>query len=354
MTTSPLFSIGRSIALVVVVGVLAGCPEAPPNLPDGGSPRDAGAGDGGSNGTDGGSADGGNAPDAGRDAGCATGGECSSGLCVGGSCTNCQEDLECGAGARCSTGVCLPGCSSASTCDAGQDCCSGRCLDLQRDPSHCGSCTQACAASEFCGRASCRPADFSQLCQLPLTTVVLDEIAEDDDAGLAMGRAIVLGCNPTTTLNLAGQRDAGVVASDGMPLALGELLVMGGGSFAQRGVRWAENTNTAQVSDRSTTTDAIYALRDGGVVSNVPMSSLGPTLDRLVLQVVRAPSGSLMLNAAGYHGPGTLAAASYFIATLLPQASTLTTRWYVVEWADDDGTPGPSAGDRYTLIASGS
>jgi len=354
MTSSSLFSIGRSSGLIVVVGLLMGCPES-------GSPQDAGPTDGGSLLPDGGRADGGNAPDAGngapdagRDAGCGSGAECSSGLCVGGNCTNCQEDLECGAGARCSTGVCLPGCTGAAMCDAGQDCCSGRCLDLQRDPSHCGSCTQACAPSQFCGRAQCRPADFSQLCQLPITTVVLDEIPEDDDAGLAMGRAIVAGCNPTTTLSLAGQRDAGVVGTDGLPLALGELLVMGGGSFGQRGVRWAENTNHAMVSDRSSGPDAIYMLRDGGVVSNVPMATLGPTLDRLVVQVVRAPSGSLLLNAAGYHGPGTLAAASYFIATLLPQASTLSTRWYVVEWEDLDGTPGPSAGDRYTVIASGS
>lgn len=319
-----------NFALVVTVGLVLGCPQAPPTRVDSGISQNAGP-----------------------DAGCDSSAQCSSGLCVGRICVACQNDLECGAAAWCNGGVCVKGCSSNAMCESGQDCCGTRCVDLQRDPAFCGACTRACADSQFCGRGSCHPADFSQLCQLPITTVVFDEVSEDDDAGFAMGQAIVARCNPNTILKLA-PRDAGLIAADGLPLARGELLVVAGGSFAQRAVRWAENTNSAQVSDRSTSVDAIYALRDGGVVSSVPRASLGPTLDRLVLQVVRAPTGSLMLNAAGYHGPGTLAAAGYFVTQVLPQASTLTTRWYVVEWEDSDGTSGPSAGDRYTVISSGS
>ncbi len=353
MPSARLFSICRSIGLIVTVGGVLGCPEAPPIPGDSGIPQDAGPNDGGGVRTDGG-ADAGDAGTSAPDAGCDSGAQCNTGLCVGRNCIACQDDLECGVAAWCNGGVCLKGCTSTAMCDGGQDCCSSRCVDLQRDPAYCGTCTQACADSQFCGRGACHPADFSQLCQLPITTVVFDGIGEDDDAGLAMGQAIVARCNPTTTLRRVAQRDAGIIAADGLPLALGELLVMAGGSFAQRAVRWAEDTNSAQVSDRSTLVDAIYGLRDGGVVSNVPRASLGPTLDRLVLQVVRAPTGSLLLNAAGYHGPGTLAAASYFVTQVLPQASALTTRWYVVEWEDLDGTPGPSAGDRYTVIASGS
>lgn len=375
MTASSLFSIGRSIGVAVVVSLLSGCPEAPPTPVDGGSTQDAGRPDAGGNPEDAGQPDAGdagpNAADAGidagvdagidagidsgiPDAGCSSGTQCNTGLCVGGNCVACQDDAECGAAAICNGGVCGPGCTSSATCDAGQDCCTGRCFELQQAPGHCGSCGQACTTDEFCSEATCHPADFSQLCQLTRTAVVLDRIGDDDDAGLAMGSAISTRCTLSTPLRSVGQLDSGVLASNGMPIALGELLVMAGGSFAQRGVKWMEDNGVAQVSDTSTSVDAIYSLRDGGVVSTVPLSTLGPTLDRVVVQLVRTPAGALVLNAAGYHGPGTLAAARYFVDAVLPAASTLTTRWYVVEWEDLDGTPGPSAGDRYTVIASGS
>jgi hypothetical protein len=183
---------------------------------------------------------------------------------------------------------------------------------------------------------------------------MLDEIAEDDDAGVSMGAALAGSCAPSVSVRTAGQEDAGLLrVSDGAPIALGELLVMGGGSFRQDGVRFLENANEAQVRDTSTTLTAIYSLQDGGVVSTVPFSTLGPTRDRLVVQMVRAPSGSLVLHAAGYYGPGTLAAAYAFVHTILPQHASLSTRWYVIEWEDLDASGGPTAADRYTPIASG-
>jgi hypothetical protein len=316
---------------------------------DAGGP-DAGLSDGGFDG---------GAPDAGVDAGpsvgCSSGSQCASGICLGTGCFNCQSDAECGTGERCGTGVCAASCVNATTCAPGQDCCGGRCVDPRRDPSHCGQCGQACAANQFCGSATCRPADFSQLCQLPLATVMLDEIAEDDDAGLSMGSALVSACAPALTLRTAGQTDAGVLRiADGEPLALGELLVIGGGSFRQDAVAWLETTNTALLRDTSTTADAIYSLRDGGVASTVPFATLGPTRDRGLVQLVRTPSGSVVLNAAGFFGPGTLAASWYFVQNILPMRASLTTSWYVIEWEDLDATGGPTAADRYTLIASGS
>lgn len=182
----------------------------------------------------------------------------------------------------------------------------------------------------------------------------MDQIFEDDSAGLSMSAALVTDCTPAVSARGAGLPDAGVVRfPDGAPLALGELLVIGGGSFGQKTVRWLETGNQTQVRDTSTSTDAIYSLPDGGVVSSVPFATLGTTRDRLLIQVVRAPSGSLVLNAAGFHGPGTRAAAWYFAETILPLRATLTTRWYVLDWEDLDGSGGPSPGDRYTPIASG-
>lgn len=367
MISSLPVSMSRSIGVLSVVVLSLGCGS--PSGADGGGgndsgiPQDGGFPDSGlpNDGHDAGAADaGGDAPDAGVvDAGpvygCATGSQCASGVCLpSGECRTCQSDFECHEGRRCGSGVCAASCATAATCGAGQDCCGGRCVDPQRDPAHCGQCTQACTATQFCGRGACRATDFSQLCQQPLMTLVLDQITEDDTAGLRMVNALVTDCSPAVTSRSAGQDDAGVLRlSDGEPLATGELLVMGGGSFRQRAVRWLETNRQAAVSDTSTSLEAIYSLADGGVVSSVPFSTLSSTRDRVLVQLVRAPSGALVLNAAGFNGSGTLAAAFYFVQTLLPMRATLTTRWYVIDWEDLD-VNGPSAGDRYTVIASGS
>lgn len=389
MTSPWVMSMSRSIGLLGVVVMALGC-GSPTGMDggakaDSGSPQDAAILDSGAADADAGSTDSGvdagapdagqgaadagpdgggldagfdaGLPDGGRGPGCTQNAQCASGACLpSGDCVNCQSDLECqGDGGRlCGTGGCADRCVTAATCGLGQDCCNGRCVNPQRDPAHCGQCNQACAATQFCGRATCRPADFSQLCQLSLATVMLDQIPEDDDAGLSMGAALASACTPAVSARTAGQDDAGVLrVADGAPLALGELLVMGGGSFRQDAVAWLEMTNQAQLRDTSTTANAIYSLQDGGVASSVAFSSLGLNRDRIAVQLVRSPSGALVLNAAGFYGPGTLAAAYYFVQTILPQRASLTTRWYVVEWEDLDASGGPTAADRYTPIASG-
>ena len=80
---------------------------------------------------------------------------------------------------------------------------------------------------------------------------------------------------------------------------------------------------------------------------------MSPTDDRVLIQLVRTPSGALVLNTAGFYGEGTVAAADYFINTVLPNRATLTTRWYVLRWVDVDASGGPSVGDTYTVISSG-
>jgi hypothetical protein len=215
-------------------------------------------------------------------------------------------------------------------------------------------CGLTCDSDSFCGRGLCRVTQLSQLCALPKLAVLLDGIADDDDAGQAMGEAITQQCAPLVSARLAGQTDAGLLrVSDGEPIALGELLVMGGGSFRQQGVAWLENTGQAELRDTSTTTDAIYSLRDGGIASSIALSMLSASHDRVLIQLVRAPSGTLVLNAAGFTGTGTRAAAEYFVNVLLPTHATLSTRWYVLDWVDTDASGGPSAADTYTVIASG-
>lgn len=375
----------RSIGVTVVVLGLWAC--GGPTTPDAGAPADAGsaadagtidAGSAGDAGTDAGDAgldagrpDGGSdaGADAGIDAGfdagfdagppptgCRTNSQCASGLCLpSGHCKNCQADTECADGGVCGTGVCSAPCGDGGVaCGGGATCCSGRCVDTARDPSHCSGCATACTSTQFCGRGACVEATFGQLCQQPLSTALLDGVSDDDAATQALNAALVAQCTPTVTASVAGQTDAGLLrAADGEPLVVGELLVAGGGSFRQQAVRWLENTNNAQVRDVSTSTQAMYALQDGGLVTNEPMSTFTTTRDRLIIQLVRAPSGALVLNAAGLNGPGTRAAAEYFVGQLLPNRANLTTRWYVVDWTDNDGTPGPSAGDAYAVINSG-
>ncbi len=337
--------------LMLTVGVLA-C--GGPSKVDGGTSTDAGQPADASVATDAGLVDAGAGPPDGGPV-CASGAQCASGVCLpGGDCFNCQADAECGGFRRCGTGTCEAACTTAATCAPGHDCCGGRCVDPQRDPLHCGQCNQPCSVGQFCGRAQCREADFSALCQQPLATVVLDGVREDDDAGLSMAAALVAACAPTLATRTVGPDDAGVLGRvDGAPLQLGELLVVGGGSFRQVAVRWLEDNNQAQLRDTSTATDAIYSLRDGGVVSSVPLATLSTAHDRVLIQVARTASGALVLHAAGIYGPGTLAAASYFVQTIVPMRASLTTRWYVVEWQDVDASGGPSPADLYTLIASG-
>ncbi|MFT3712728.1 MAG: hypothetical protein QM817_34185 [Archangium sp.] len=294
--------------------------------------------------------------DAGPTAACTTGSACGSGICLtdAGDCFNCLADSECGFGRLCGTGICEPACMNTTQCGVGRECCSGRCVDLQRDPGHCGMCTLGCNADSFCARGSCHDTRLSELCAMPEIVVMLDGIIDDDDAGHSIADVVTLQCAPNVTSRAVGQSDAGLLrVSDGEPIALGEMLVMGGGSFRQRGVAWLESTGNAELFDTSTVTDAIYSLRDGGVVSSIPFAMLSPTHDRVVIQLVRAPSGTLVLNAAGFTGAGTQAAAHYFVNVLAPTHATLMTRWYVLDWNDTDSSGAPSAGDTFTVIASG-
>lgn len=354
-------------------GIDAGSMETDASVPDGGM-SDAGAGDAGTSAPDAG-------PDAGMDAGvdagsfdagldagfdagvdagppptgCRGPADCASGMCLpSGHCRNCVSDLECADGGVCGTGVCSAPCGDAGTCEAGALCCNGRCILPTVDPLHCNGCGAACTASQFCGRGVCTEATFAALCAQPVALALLDGQASDDQSSLAMSAAIAASCTPAVDAGQAVANDAGLLrVANGEPLQLGELLVAGGGSFRQRVAAWADQTPGPWLRDTSTATDAIYGLPDGGIASSVPFTMLSPAKDRVLIQLVRAPTGALVLNAAGFHGEGTRAAAEYFVGTLLPNRANLTTRWYVVEWTDLDSSGGPSAGDSYAVIASG-
>ena len=78
-------------------------------------------------------------------------------ICVNGDCTDacdpaCKGDLEVCDGDQC-------------VCRSGLTPCEGECVDLRTDPSHCGTCGDACP--EACGDSTCQPASctgFPQAC----------------------------------------------------------------------------------------------------------------------------------------------------------------------------------------------
>lgn len=348
----------RSVAAVVLVVGALGC--GGPSGTDGGTGGGAGGGGGSGGGgvTGGGAGGGGGTEDAGAvDAGpgCRAHLTCTSGACQldAGDCFNCQGDRECGEGKVCGTGACHVPCTAQGDCPQGWDCCGNRCVDPSRDPQHCGGCNQGCTATTFCARGSCAAANLSSVCRLPVATVMLDGQPADDGASQQLGAALLAACDGGLTTRTAGQRDAGVLSvRDGRPLQLGELLVMGGGSFRQEAVRWFEQNNAAPVRDSSTATQATLTLRDGGVVVSMPFSSLNASRDLVLVQLARAPLGPVVLNASGFEGTGTAAAATYFVQTLLPTYPTLTDAWVVLEWGDANfnGTAEPT---EFTVRGSG-
>lgn len=215
-------------------------------------------------------------------------------------------------------------------------------------------CNQACAGERFCGASSCRDSVLANVCALPAATALLDGQPGDDDAGITIATALALGCmtadGGTVTASASRQLDAGILATNGEPLLTGPLLCVGGGSFFQRSINWLETNALAHVIDTSTMTQYRLSLRDGGVVAMGPSASLSPTHDVFILQLVRAPSGAVVLNSGGFFAEGTVAGAWYFQNVLLPTRATFTSPWYVYDWVDGNAN-GPDATDTFTRLA---
>jgi len=159
-------------------------------------------------------------------------------------------------------------------------------------------------------------------------------------------------CVPSVvTVSAVPQLDSGVLdAVTGQPLLFGPMLCVGGGSFFQRSIAWLESVNLAPVTDTSTSTQYRLSLRDGGVVAMGAISSLGPTHDLFVVQLVRTPTGAIVLNTGGFYGEGTTAGAWYFRNVLLPMRASLTSGWYVIEWTDMNAN-GPDMMDTFVQLA---
>lgn len=183
---------------------------------------------------------------------------------------------------------------------------------------------------------------------MPRATALLD--GQDDAPSVALAQALAGSCMPALTASSVPQLDSGVLAVDGEPLLTGSMLCVAGGSFFQRSIDWLETNRVAHVTDTSTSTQYRLSLRDGGVAAMGTMATLSPTHDIFVLQLVRAPSGSVVLNSGGFFAEGTGAGAWYFQNVMLPMRATLNSPWYVYEWTDTTAN-GPDVADTFTRLA---
>lgn len=285
--------------------------------------------------------------------GCGRGSDCASGRCnATHECERCRGDAECLPGRLCTSGACHDPCSTTNdTCGATQTCCGNRCADVGSDPLYCGGCANACTSGEVCSASTCAPPALSSVCFLPNAVAVLDGF--DDTPSIALAASLA-GCSPPVPYTTVHQLDAGFINPDtGYPSPTGATLCVAGGSFFQHVSRYLEQSGLAPVRDTSTTSVYRYSRRDGGVITQGPISLLSETRDVFVVQVVHTPEGARIVNAAGYYVEGTAAAAWYFVNTLLPMRPSLTDAWYVVDWTDLNVNGVPDAADTWVVVAQG-
>lgn len=288
--------------------------------------------------------------------GCKNNAGCESQRCLPShDCFECLSDSECGEGRLCGTGVCSPPCTGNTSPDGGA-CCSGRAVELARDDAHCGSCTTACSATQFCTGTACAPLALSSVCSTPVANVLYDGLSIDDQVAASLGTTLSSVCSPGLTVNAWPSNDAGVLlnTTTGQPWAHGgALFAIAGGPFGQKLVGYLERSAVSEVKFSSNATDNVLMRQSGAVLVQAPFGQTSATHDWFVLELVKQPSrGSPSLVAYGFGPQGTMAAQYYLQTQIIPSLNTFTKAWYVIEWTDGAAV-GVGAGDTFTLVASG-
>ncbi len=280
-----------------------------------------------------------------------------------GDCVQCVP----GANDTCPTGqycradnVCTAGCDGDSDCGMGAACCNHTCVD-SGTLANCGSCGNACAAGDFCDGASCKAPTYPNFCANTTVYVVHDGIAADQLAANLMASTITSNCPSTVSVMTANQTDATLVDQvTGQPLAgAGVTYVMGGGPFANKPIKWLEQTQHA-TKIYFDAPDGIHYnwMRRGQTtpVAQMVAASCSVHADQFITELVTDPmSGTL--NLVGYGAcngaRGTTAAAYYYANVLLPNKASYPDSWYVFSWADTNNDSIPDAGDTFSVLAHG-
>jgi hypothetical protein len=219
--------------------------------------------------------------------------------------------------------------------------------------------------------ARCEPATFSNLCDNPNETLIFDQYDADNAAAVEIGTALQSACG--MNLVIPAHDDGGVLADAGVlnPVSgepttgIGNLCVIGGGSFGQQAVGYLDEKALTDVYIRAVEDDAgvldlLFTDRGGpGAPTDVasePYSATTTNTDYFLLQMSVDPAtGTLCFMTLGITSVGTTAgayyAANHFIANGAFASSTKS--WLVYKWTAAGDAGVVSEQDTFTLIASG-
>ncbi|HEV3190398.1 MAG TPA: hypothetical protein VGY54_07865 [Polyangiaceae bacterium] len=218
----------------------------------------------------------------------------------------------------------------------------------------------------------CETATFANLCHNQSATIFFDSYDADNQSALLMATALQDACQ--VTVISPARNDAGAVADPNVldPVSgqaktgIGNLCLIGGGSFGQRAVAYIDSHSQSNVVVGFDTTDAgvleVY-FTDRTVPSapkkigiEAPYSATNNTHDYFLLQLTVDPAtGTLCLEAMGLTAQGTIAAGYYAAKHLIESGAYATSSksWLIYEWTDEDDGGVPDDNDTYALVASG-
>ena len=222
------------------------------------------------------------------------------------------------------------------------------------------------------GAVRCETVSFANLCHNPNATVFFDQYDSDNQAALMMASALQNACQ--VSIIRPGRDDAGTVADPnvldpitGQPkTGIGNLCLIGGGSFGQRAVSYIDNHSLSNVVVGAGTTDAgVFAVyftdrtdpsAPKTIAIEAPYSVTNNTHDYFLLQLTVDPAnGTVCLAAMGLTAQGTIAAGYYAAKHLIENGAyaTIANSWRLYEWTDEDDGGVPDDNDTYALVASG-
>jgi hypothetical protein len=268
------------------------------------------------------------------------------------------------------------GSGSDMSCEGGLvlDPSSGQCVEcVPGDPGACPSgqycrpdnvCVAGCSVDNDCSMnesSQCNAPIYPNFCANTTVYVIHDGITADQNAADLMASTITANCPSTVMVHTANQTDASLVdQTTGQPLAgAGVTYVFGGGPFANKPIKWLEQTQLATKVYFSAPDGVNYDWMVRNVatpVASMPAATCSTHLDQFVTELVTDPmSGTLSLVGYGActGGQGTLAAAYFYANVILPNTAMYPDSWYVFSWSDTNNNATPDAGDTFTVQAHG-
>jgi len=127
--------------------------------------------------------------------------------------------------------------------------------------------------------------------------------------------------------------------------------VIVGGRNANPTTKFYEDQNLARLTAIVNPGGTVSILHNGGVVFNVPLSSITSTNDYFTMQVFNDGT-HLVVVLWGIQQYGTLASGVYFDMQFSNLAS-LNQEFYIIHWQDTNGNSIPDSGDAFTIVYSG-